>query len=213
VARPIYDAGDVVQDFRRTIRPALVGRIGAIEPFLAAEMADAFESWLREVVNDTLQATPLNSPTGKLRRQLMGGIRVTGRRSLRTMRGRIWTQPWVFSHEYGATINPKQRFIAVPFAYGVHPDGRAKFRSPNAWRRYGSFVKAHTDGRKFIVYASGGQLKYLYVLVEEVRIPARLGLNRMADSQLGGLLADFAQRFLKYAMPALDIDHYPGVRL
>jgi hypothetical protein len=215
MARVIYDTGSVVQDFRAQIRPSLVGRLGRIEPQIAARARRELFEWLLEVVNQALRTTPIRSRTGAIGRQLRTGIRVVGAASLRTMQGKIWTQPWVFPHEYGATIQPKESpWLAIPFAYGVHPDGRPKFRSPGAWKRYGSFVFTRKeDQKKFIVYKSGGRLKFLYVLVDQVEIPARLGLNRTADSKLGQLLGEFGVIYMQEAWPALDAGTAHGFRL
>lgn len=214
MVRPLFDLGDQIQDFRRTIRPGLVGRLGQVEPILARRAANAVWDWLTEVIEDTLKTTEIKSRSGELRRQLMHGRRVTGRASLRTMKARVWTQPWIFAHEFGATIEPKQKFLAVPFAYGVHPDGRAKFRSPLSWKRYGSFVLTHKDGRKFIVYKSGKELKYLYILVDSVDIPERLGLNRMADSKLGELLSTLGEIYISQMfLSGVDITRLPGFRV
>ncbi len=213
MVRPLYDIGPVVQNFRAMIRPSLIGNLARIEPLIASLAGEAVTLWMMETVEAALSSTEIKSRRGDLANQLRTGIRVTGKSSLRTMAGRIWTQPWVFPHEYGAHITPKNSpFLAIPFGYALHPDGRPKFRSPASWKRYGSFILTHkSDGRRFIVYKSGDTLKYLYVLVDHVDIPARLGLNRMGNQRLGILLAELGQIYVSVARQFSEIEIYKGV--
>jgi hypothetical protein len=200
--RPIYDTRDFAQRFRETIRPAMVGRIKYIEPRMANRQAAALYEWLYSVVDQATRASGLSSRKGKLRSQLFGGIRVTGANSLRTLKGRIWAYPWIFPHEFGATIEPTggRKYLTIPIDHALRADGSPKYQRASAWKRWNSFVyKPKGDsGPKFIAYkAANRELRLLYLLVEEVEIPKRLRLNDMANADLGALLADFGQIFVQ----------------
>lgn len=191
VSRPIFES-QAAQRFRQIIRPSLIGNIGRVEPLMAVRMADEFYDWLNEVIRRAIASTELQDEKQFIRSQLYRGVRVTGRSSLRTLRGRITVQPWIFPHEYGATIRPQNgaRALTIPIYHALRPDGSPKFRSANSWRRFGSFIYTPKGSdTSYIAYkAANGDLRVLYVLKDEVEIPARLGLNRMATSMLGGLL-------------------------
>jgi len=147
-----------------------------------------------------MRATSINDDNGHITRQLRGGVRITGRASLASLRASIWTYPWLFAHEYGANPKPRNaQYIAIPIFFGLRPDGRPKYRNPRAWNRFGSFVyTSRRTGKKYLAYRSKEtkELRILYVLVDETDIPARLGLNKMADRQLGALLGMWANIYL-----------------
>lgn len=160
-------------------------------------------SWLMEVVEETIRTTKLKDQKGEVYKQLMRGIKVTGRTSLKSLTGRISVNPWIRPHEFGAEIEPKDaQWLTIPFGFGVHPDGRPKFRSANAWRRYGSFIyKDKSTEKLYIAYrGADGGLRILYVLVDHVTIKPRLGLIRRADTMLPRLMAVWREIYLQEYM-------------
>jgi hypothetical protein len=90
--------------------------------------------------------------------------------------------------------------LTIPIYHALRLDGRPKFRSANSWRRFGSFIYTPKGSeRSYIAYKSANrELRILYVLVDEVEIPARLGLHRMADRMIGELLNEWARIFVFY---------------
>jgi hypothetical protein len=205
-ARPIYVVR-AAQRFREIIRPDMFGKIGRVEPPIAMRAATELNNWLFEVVRETLAHSEIKSRKGEIRKQLLGGVRVFGRASLAQLRGQINVQPWIFAHEYGGEIGGKGKLLTIPFGYALRADGSPKFASANSWRRFGSFIKRDKiNDRLFIVYkAANGELRYLYTLVEEVHIPARLHLNRMGDNMLGGLMAAWGQIYIQ------EVGKLPGL--
>jgi hypothetical protein len=198
--KPIYD-NDQAQAFRRIVRPAMVGLIGRGEALLTMRMADAFSDWLYELINNVMATTPLNDEGMEIRRQLLTGIRLTGRTSMRTLRGRIDVYPWIFPHEYGGVLKPTNaKMLTVPIYHALRADGSPKYRTASAWKRWGSFIYTPKGSeRSYIAYKDANRkLRILYVLVDQVEIPARLGLNRMADRMLGQLTAEWARIFIFY---------------
>lgn len=187
--------------FRAAIRPSLVGRLAQIEPAISNRAAEEIYDWLFEVIRDAMRATSLRDENGNILRQLRGGVRVTGRANLNALRGAIWTYPWIFAHEYGADIVPTtSEYLAIPIFYGLRADGSPKFKNPRSWNRYGSFVYTQrATGKKFLAYKSKetGDLRILYILVDKTTIPARLGLNRMANSRVAALLTAWGQIYLE----------------
>jgi hypothetical protein len=205
-SKPIY-VNRAAAQFRAIIRPEMFGNIGRIEPLIAPRAADALNAWLFDVVREALADSDIKSRKGEIRKQLTGGIRVYGRSSLAQLRGQINVQPWVFPHEYGGKLTPRGRYLAIPFGYALRGDGSPKFSSPNSWRRFNSYViENKKKGKLYIVYkAANGDLRFLYTLVDSVTIPARLGLNRMAQAELGSLMAEWGRIYINVvrAMPEI----------
>jgi len=202
--------------FREAIRPSLLGNIARLEPGISARAANAIGDWLFDVVTDTMRATSIRDENGVMLRQLRGGVRVTGRSSLATLAGSIWTYPWIFAHEYGASITPTEsEYLAIPIFYGLRADGSPKYRNPRSWNRYGSFVyKQKTTGKLFLAYKSKetGELRILYVLVDKVDIPARLGLRQMGARRLGTLLAVWGEIYIQEVARAGIINLWGATR-
>jgi hypothetical protein len=190
------------QRFRAAIRPSLVGQLKYIEQPIAVEAANALGLWMMRVVEATLRTTVLNDRKGEVAKQLRGGIRIYGRGSLVNLRSQIVAYPWLMAQEFGASIDPKERYLAIPIFDALRPDGSVKFQNPRSWNRFGSFVWTQRGtGKKFLVYKSkqDGGLKFLYVLVEHVDIKPVLGLIRNADAMLGQLMATWGQIYLAEA--------------
>lgn len=186
--------------FREAIRPSLVGNLASIEPRIAAQAAEELYSFLQEVITDTMRVTSIRDNKGEILRQLRAGVRITGRTSLASLRGSIWAYPWLFAHEYGARIEPREaQYLTIPIYYGLRPDGTPKFKNPRSWNRYGSFVyTSKQTGKKYLAYRGADKkLRILYILVDYADIPARLGLNRMSDRSLGKLLAAWGAIYLR----------------
>ena len=197
---------DAAQRFRALIRPSLVGYIGQVEPRMSQRMAEAMVVWMQDVIRETVQDSRMKDAKGEVLRQLLSGARVTGRASLITLTGAVWTYPWLRPHEFGATIYPKNaEFLALPIFWALRPDGTPIFRNPTAWKRYGSFVYTQkATGRKFLAYRNKttGQLRILYILKDKAEIPARLGLTRHLDQHLGDLLRVWGSIYVEEAAAA-----------
>lgn len=190
------------QRFRAAIRPSLVGNLARIEPPIAVEAAQALGIWMMNVVVNTLRTTILNDDKGEVSKQLRAGIRVYGRSSLTNLRGVVLAYPWLFAHEYGASIDPKEKYLTIPIFHGLRADGSPVFRSARSWKRFGSFVWTQkATGKKFLVYKSkqDGELKFLYVLVEHVELKPVLGLIRNAEALVPTLLGIFGQIYIAEA--------------
>jgi len=199
VLSPLY-TNRAAQAFREAIRPSLLGQLQVAEQPIAVRAASELGAWLVDVVDATIRTTRLKDEKGEVYKQLMSGIRVTGRSSLKDLTGRISVYPWIRPHEFGAHIVPRNaNWLTIPFAYGVHPDGRAKFRNAISWKRFGSFV--YTDkktDKKYIAYrGASGDLRILYILVDDVTIRPRLGLIRRAESMLPRLMSVWGDIYLQ----------------
>jgi hypothetical protein len=125
-----------------------------------------------------------------LQRHLISGIKVTGRSSLATLRGRIDVYPWVRPYEFGGTIHPHTaQYLAIPIYDGLRVDGTPKFQNPLSWKRWGSFIYTAKDQRKYIVYKDADRvLRFLYVLVESTEVPKKLRINETARALYPALL-------------------------
>lgn len=206
-SRPIY-INDAAQEFRRIIRPEMFGNIGHIEPIIAVRAAVELGSWMADLVAKTMQVTDLNDKKGEAKRQLFGGIRITGRASLARLVGRIDAQPWLFAQEYGAHIEAKGKMLTIPFGFALRPDGSPKFRTAGSWKRFGSFIrKDKASGKLFIVYkAANGDLRYLYRLVDEVEVKPVLHLIRTAGSLIDLLWVSWGEIYLQEMLRAGILD-------
>lgn len=194
------------KEFRTVIRPALVGRIGVLEPVLAERMADDLQRWTTRVIAETLASTRLHDRERFIYEQLISSVRIYGAYSLNLLRADFFADPWLRIHEYGGTIRPTggRQFLAIPIHDALRPDGSPKFRNPASWKRWGSFVyKSKNTNKLYLAYKSaGGDLRILYVLVEEVEIPARLGLRQNAEALYPALYEAWAASFLDIAADA-----------
>jgi hypothetical protein len=102
------------------------------------------------------------------------GIRVKGQ-LLRYLDIAILGPEYIQTQEEGGTILPKKgKFLAVPVLFGQRPDGTAKLASPRSWRNIvKTFIYTSKNGKKFIAYNESGQLRLLYILVEQVEVTKR----------------------------------------
>jgi hypothetical protein len=190
------------KEFRALIRPALFGKIGVLEPIIADLCGDALEAWMHGVITATISETRLHDGKGRIAEELQTNARVFGRYSLNELRGQFYAYPWLFAHEFGAEIHPhSSQYLALPIYNALRPDGSPKYRDPKSWQRWGSFVYTQrTTGRKFLAYKdAGGELRILYILVDKVTIPARLGLSVHAEAMVEYLYAAWAQIFVEVA--------------
>lgn len=188
--------------FRTAIRASLFGNIGKVEPQMAARMGRELFDWLEDVVSTAMRETKIQDRKSEMANQLHAGVTVIGRASLRTMIGRIDAYPWVFPHEFGGELEPHtSAYLTIPIFYGLRGDGSPKYRTANAWRRFGSFIYTNkSTGKKFIAYkGANGDLRILYVLVDKVTIPKRLNVNRIADARLGRLISDWTRIYVQEA--------------
>lgn len=186
--------------FRQTIRPALIGYIGKLEPVIADLCGEALDIWMRKVITETMAATALHDRNGLVQQELMQNYRVIGRYSLTTLAGTFYAYPWLKIHETGGEIAPVNgQFLAIPIYNALRADGSPKFRDPKSWQRWGSFVyKQKGTGKLFLAYKdAGGTLRILYVLIDKVTIPARLGLKTMAEDMFPLLFATWAEIFVE----------------
>jgi hypothetical protein len=197
---PLY-TNRVAKLFRRIVRGAMVGRIGRVEPLITARMGDALGEWLVNVINDAMDITDLTDEKLEVRKQLLQGVRVIGRSSMLSLEGRIDVYPWIRPHEFGGMLFPENaQMLTIPMFHALRPDGTPKFKRATSWKRFGSFIYTPKGSeRSYIAYkAANRELRILYLLIDKVEIPARLGINRMAERQLGDLLVQWGRIFLIY---------------
>lgn len=188
--------------FREIIRPALIGKIGQVEPVMAELMAAATDKWLQDVITSTMRDTRLKDDGGFVEQELRTNARVFGGYSLNELRGQFWAYPWLFAQEFGAEIHPTVgQYLALPIYNALRSDGTPKYRNPSSWKRWGSFVyKQKGTGKLFLAYKDADQkLRILYVLVEKVSVPARLGLTAHAEAMLEYLYTAWGQIFVEVA--------------
>ena len=138
------------------------------------------------MITATIRDTRIHDSKGAIEAELRENARVFGAYSLNELRGEFYGYPWLFAHEFGAEIHPLTgQFLAIPIYNALRADGSPIFRDPKSWQRFGSFVYTQrSTGRKFLAYrpkGGDGKLKILYILVEKVTIPARLGLTTHVD--------------------------------
>jgi hypothetical protein len=186
------------QRFREAIRPSLVGSLRDVDRAIAQRAGDVLAQWLRAVIREALAKSRINDDNGNIHRQLLDGMRVYGRASLSDLRGDLYGDPWIAAHEYGATIRPKGRYLTIPVYYALRPDGRPKFRNASSWRRFGSFIYTAKSGNKFIAYKSAsGELRLLYLLLDEATIPPRLRLRITAGRNYEELMIAWGNIYIQ----------------
>jgi hypothetical protein len=141
-----------------------------------------------------------------MRKQIIrGSARVTGGTSFASIRGYFYVDPAMASHEYGATIRAKRtRYLAIPIADGLNPDGTPKRTGPRAWNRFKTFVWTNKQtGRKYIVYSrkrgTPYRLAFLYLLMPMVKVRATRTIRNEYDRQFPALYSQVVQ-ILRTAM-------------
>lgn len=130
------------------------------------------------------------------------GIRVNGT-TLGTLRATLLGPTYIAQLEGGGTIEPtRSQKLAIPILFGLKPDNTPKLPSPRSWANIvKTFVyKSKITGRSYIAYSEKtqprwgnpekmGELRILYVLVDEVEIEGR-GKILAAFNRYKGLIED-----------------------
>jgi hypothetical protein len=123
--------------------------------------------------------------TGALRRSIRGPI-VTGSTAdtleMRVSIGDSITAHYVRIQEEGGKIRPKRaKALTIPLPDNKTSAGRVRFT--RARDVPGGFLLNTKGGKAFIVSEQEGELKFWFMLADEVRIPARLGFRRRWRAQ------------------------------
>lgn len=93
------------------------------------------------------------------------------------------------TQEFGETIRAKGKgYLAVPLPAALNGDGTPKRASPRLWAR--ARVIKSKKGNLIIAVRNGRQWTPLYVLKEQVKVPARLGLRKELKRDRKKLKAD-----------------------
>lgn len=93
-------------------------------------------------------------------------------------------------HEYGGTIKPKKKFIAIPLKKEL------KGKNPRDFDL--KFIRT-TDGKYFLAMQKGKQLEPYYLLVREVKIPERSFIRSTFDNSTN------IDNIIKNAEPVLQM--------
>tara|TARA_R110000772_G_scaffold50486_6_gene115999 strand:+ start:642 stop:1301 length:660 start_codon:yes stop_codon:yes gene_type:complete len=127
----------------------------------------------------------LANRSGDLRRSLGTRVVSNGGRTndiqLRATIGDAATANYVFTQEYGATIRPKRASkLTVPLPDAMTSTGQARF-SP---RDVEGLFKLTLGTKEFLVApGADGTLRFLWILKDQVKVPARLGFKSTFKSK------------------------------
>lgn len=93
------------------------------------------------------------------------------------------------TQEFGDVIRAKGKgYLAVPLPAALNGDGTPKKASPRLWAR--ARVIKSRKGNLLIAVRNGRQWTPLYVLKEQVKVPARLGLRKELKKDRKKLMDD-----------------------
>lgn len=150
--------------------------------------------------------TKLKRRTGQLARSIK--FQVSGG-DLRTLEASVYASKTVGSeeivyaktHEFGATIRAKRAYKNVPGGpyLNIPTDnnkttaGVTRLSAREVFNQ-GGYLQRFPSGRWGVVQPGVG---LMYILVKQVKIPARLGMRDAVDAQLPGLMDDL--RYLRWS--------------
>jgi hypothetical protein len=118
--------------------------------------------------------------SGKAMRSVVKSVRVTGS-SWESLRGSIGGVSYLGIHEYGGTIRSKGKLLTIPLPAAKARTGQAP---PFARQWKNTFVATSRAGNLLIFQRRGREIIPLYLLVERVTIPPRLGMRETLRSQI-----------------------------
>jgi len=146
-----------------------------------------------------LSGTPMESRTGLLRKSLQ--VEVVGN-SLKDLRASFYSAglfagtPVVYAaiHEYGGTVKAKNAYknvpggpyLNIPTKSNQTAAGVTRFSPKDVFDK-GGYIAQLRSRSKYGVFLDGD---LMYILIKEVKIPARLGMRAAADAAVPGLLDD-----------------------
>lgn len=162
------------------------------------EMASELKTYLSDVADDLARyhgrsfsgetnPTRLSKRSGRAMRSIKASVRVSGS-TLETLQGKIGGVGYLRSHEFGATIRPKNaQYLTIPLPAALHANGTPIHSSARHWAN--TFIIRSKAGNLLIVKKQpGGKLLPLYVLKREVTIPPRLRMRETLQRKVPTLV-------------------------
>jgi len=123
----------------------------------------------------------LSRRSGALGRSIRSSVRVDGN-TLKTIEGRIGGSRIARVHEFGAIIKVrKAQYLTIPLKAALNNRGIPKKRRARDWKN--TFVRKSKRGNLIIFQKRGKGLIPLYVLKKSVKIPPRLGMGKVLESE------------------------------
>lgn len=112
--------------------------------------------------------------TGNSMASILASVKVSGA-SYNTMKGTISGDYPLAIHEYGGTIRSRGKLLTIPLPPALDASGVPLKRSAGDWEN--TFVGRSHNGNLLIFQRRGASIIPLYVLVDRVDIPPRLGMR------------------------------------
>jgi len=192
----------------RMPREELLKTLDKMEDEIVREAPLSFGRWahwaLARFKAERLTGRPgLHPRTGTLRRSFRFAVK--GRHFWDTSVEIKSTAKYAAIHEFGGEIRPKRaKKLAIPLADAKTQAGVARWSSPLRVTLAGLNVRCvRTPSGGLFLVSFGGHVpgtakkaaKWLFVLRDVVRIPARMGLRDSLQKNLGRLVARLSKRF------------------
>ena len=139
---------------------------------LIEQLNDVSSEFISDFVKDNISGQNLKVRSGDLRRSF--GYKVEGK-ELKNIKTTLYsTSPYANIHEFGGEITPKNsKYLAIPLSAAKTASGVSRYSSP---RNAPPLVFIQTKaGKKLLMNKSTKE--FLYVLVNRVKIPARMGFR------------------------------------
>lgn len=124
----------------------------------------------------------LSRRSGALVDAIVNSVTVKGT-TFQTIEGTIGADvKYAAIQEFGGTIKPKGKYLAIPLPAALNANGTPKKAGPREWKN--TFVAMSKNGNLIIFLKEGAGITPLYVLKTSVTIPPRLGMRKTLDAGL-----------------------------
>ncbi len=141
---------------------------------------------------------PATTPTALAKRSGASVLSITKSVKVRgttwdNLEGSIGGRSTLVIHEYGGTIKSKGKMLTIPLPAALGPRG---IPPPFTRQWKNTFVARSRKGNLIIFQRRGSRIVPLYVLKDEVKIPARLGMREEMRKQIPYFLSRAADRIV-----------------
>jgi hypothetical protein len=126
-------------------------------------------------------ATSISRRTGRSADSILRSVTVTGT-TWETLKGAIGGSSQLYIHEYGGTMTSSGgKMLTIPLPAALSQSGTSP---PFARQWRNTFVATSRKGNLIIFQRRGREIVPLYVLKDQVKIPARLGMAKELTTQI-----------------------------
>jgi hypothetical protein len=177
----VYDnVADGIDAFVEELKTTWEAQPQQIAPVLLDYLTQVAKVLVERNSGGSTTATALALRTGASVNSITRSVKVKGT-TWATLSGAIGGLAQLAIHEYGGTIKAKGKMLTIPLPAALSGKGTAP---PFARQWKNTFVARTRRGNLLIFQRRGATVVPLYVLKDQVKIPARLGMRRELNAQI-----------------------------